>query len=80
MCKRFICIWSQYSLCRNPSLALGVKVFIIVIYETSNGGFFTSFVDLSLGHDLQVRPGLFPVAFPVAFPLLGLPPGKHTSI
>jgi len=66
LCKRSICIWSQHSLCKIPSLALGVKAFIIVIYEASDGAFFVT-VAWSL---LQVHPGPFPV-FPVTFPLLG---------
>ena len=60
LCKSSICIWSQHSLCKISSLALGVKALIIVIYEASDGAFFSHFT-LSLGHDLQVQrtPGPF---------------------
>jgi hypothetical protein len=81
--KKSICIWSQHSLCKIPSLALGVKAIIIVIYGGlgwARSSIALHHLSLSLGHDLQVHPGLFPVAFPVAFPLPGLPPVRpHLS-
>jgi hypothetical protein len=74
--KGSICIRSQHSLCKIPSLALGVKTFIIVICEASEGAFFTSFVHYRLVITCRYTRGLFPVAFPVTFPLPGFAASK----